>query len=202
MAWTLLGLLAASGAAAQSVLPGPPGPYVFDLRGVTMGVPQAFGFYPGIPPDTLVPARGFGIEAGGYLFLGRIGPARIGAGASVVQVRGTSAGDVAITARIVAPQVSFNFGTARGWSYLSGGVGVGQLRGHAPAGAGVEAASRGSGPILAVNAGGGARWFVAPRLAFSVDLRLHRVGARGPDGGAPGTPATVLGSASVGLSFK
>lgn len=195
-------LLIPAAASAQDVLPGPPGPYVFDLRGTTMGVPQAFGFYPAIPADALVPARGFGLDAGGHVYFGQWGPARLGIGASYVHVRGTSGEDIAITARLVAPQLSFNFGTSRGWSYVSGGAGVAQVSGRASPAAGADAASRGSGALLALNVGGGARWFFAPRFAITFDLRLHRIAEQAPRGGAPGTPASVLGSASVGLSFK
>ena len=201
--WAAVVVLAAAGAEAQGVAPGPPGPFVIDVRGASTGVPQAFGFYPDIPPETLVPARGFGVEAGAHVYFGRLGPARLGAGASYIQARGTSGEEIAATVRVLAPQLSFNFGTSRGWSYVSGGVGVAQVSGRrAPVEPGEAPASRGSGPLPALNVGGGARWFFTPRVAFTFDLRLHRVGAQEPDVGTPGTPASMLGAASVGLSFK
>lgn len=200
----LLGcVLAAGDARAQSVVPGPPGPYVFDLRATTMGVTQAFGFYPDVPADILVPSRGFGVEAGGHVYVRRIGPARLGVGATFMQVRGTTGDEVSITVRTVTPQVSLNFGTSRGWSYLSGGIGLAQVRGrYAPEALGGEALVRRSGAFAAVNAGGGARWFIRPRLAITFDLRVHRLGARSGDEVAPPTPASFHGSAAAGLSFR
>jgi hypothetical protein len=196
-------LLFAGDGRAQDVVPGPPGPYVFDVRGTTMGVPQAFGFYPEVPLDILVPARGFGVEAGGHVYFGRLGPARLGLGAAFVQVRGTAGDSVTVTTRVLAPQLSFNFGTSRGWSYLSGGIGMAQVRGRFVAEAdGTGERSRGSGPFAAINAGGGARWFIRPRVAFTVDLRAHRLAARAGGSGIPPTPSAFLAAASAGLSFR
>lgn len=184
-------------AAAQSVRPGPPGPFAIDVRGVTAALPQAFGFYPDLPLETLVPARGFGIEAGGNVYFGRLGPARMGAGASVFVVRGTSDSAVA-TLRMLSPQFSLNFGTSRGWSYVSGGVGLADVRGrYKPADA-----TRRSTAMTVLNVGGGARWFVSAHVAFTFDVRLHRLATQEASPGRPGTPATLLASAAVGLSFK
>ena len=200
----LLGcVLGAGSTRAQSVVPGPPGPYVLDLRAATIGVPQAFGFYPDVPADILVPSRGFGVEAGGHVYFRTIGPARLGVGATYVHVRGTTGHEVSITLRTVTPQVSLNFGTSRGWSYLSGGLGLAQVRGrYAPEALDGEARVRSSGAFASVNAGGGARWFIRPRLAITFDLRMHRLGARSGNDGAPPTPASFHGSAAAGLSFR
>jgi hypothetical protein len=196
-------MLAAGDAGAQSVVPGPPGPYVFDVRATTIGVTQAFGFYPAVPADILVPSRGFGVEAGGHVYVRSLGSARLGVGATYLQVRGTVGDEVSVTVRTVTPQVSVNFGTSRGWSYLSGGIGLAQVRGrYAPEAREGEALDRGSGAFAAVNAGGGARWFIRPRLAITFDLRVHRLGARSGNDVAPPTPASVHGSAAAGLSFR
>jgi hypothetical protein len=167
-----------------------------------MGMPQDAGFYPPVPDGTLVPTRGFGIEAGGHVYLRQVGPARLGAGAGLLYVRGTSGALTAMSVLILAPQVSFNFGTEDGWSYLSGGAGVAQVRGRYMAVAGSGVTSLGSGGILAVNVGGGARWFFRPRIAFAFDVRLHRLTAQAPESGSPGTPVGFLGLASAGLSFR
>jgi hypothetical protein len=197
----LVCLFQASDLHAQSVVPGPPGPYVFDVRATTMGVPQAFGFYPDVPTDILVPSRGFGVDLGGHIYVGQLGAARLGVGATYVQLRGT-AGEVAITVRTLTPQVSVNFGTSRGWSYLSGGLGIAQVRGrYAPAEFGGEGLTRSSDAFRAMNAGGGARWFIRPRLAFTLDLRVHRLGSRAGVN-APPTPASFLGAAAAGFSFR
>ena len=102
--------------------------------------------------------------------------------------------------RLVAPQVSFNFGSPRGWSYVSGGVGVATVTGRFQGRAELIDLEQQSGALLAYNVGAGARWFFLPRVAFTFDLRFHRYGAGG-DGDA-GTPSGSVGSASVGVSFR
>ncbi len=181
-------LLLAAPARAQA--PEPVGPYVFDLRGSTSSLPNDTAFFPGIPLDSLVPARGFGLDAGGHVYLFTLGPARLGLGANYVRVRGTAEG-IASTVSTVAPQVSFNFGTRDGWSYLSAGAGRAWV--EAAIERETEPSTQESGGMLSVNAGGGARWFVASRLAVGFDVRWHRLS---------GPPRTTLLSASVGLSVR
>lgn len=202
-AWCVVGTLlgAPAWALAQARPPAPPGPYVIDVRGATMGLPDDAPFYPPLPADTLVPSRGFGVEVGGHVFTGRLGPAHLGAGASFAYIRGTTT-DTAATVRVLAPQLSFNFGTTNGWSYLSAGIGTGDVQGRftsAPDGATV---SQRSGAVLAMNVGGGARWFVTRHLAVGFDLRLHHLGSGGGQDGAAGTPSTMVVLASAGLSVK
>jgi hypothetical protein len=172
---------------------------VVDVRGATGGVPSEAAFYPPLPEDTLVPARGFGFDAGAHLYGGTMGPARLGYGASVLVVRATQTVTSAV-ARLVAPQVSFNFGGPRGWSYVSGGVGVATLSGRLQGRAGLIDLEQDSGALMAFNIGAGARWFFLSRVAFTFDLRFHRYGAGGEED-AP-TPAGTIGSASVGVSFR
>jgi hypothetical protein len=188
-------------AAAQGVRPAPPGPYVIDVRGATMGLPQAFGFYPALPDETLVPARGFGIDVGAHIYVARLGPSRVGVGANLIQVRGSTPG-ISASARLIAPQVSFNFGTSEGWSYLSGGVGTAEIEGTYGGSVLDAETTRDSGITMATNFGGGARWFFTPRLAVGFDLRLHRVSAREATEARPGTPGTMVVAAAVGLSVK
>lgn len=188
-------------ATAQGIRSAPPGPFVIDVRGATMGLPQAFGFYPALPDETLVPARGFGIDVGVHVYVAELGPSRVGVGVNLVQVRGETAG-VSASARMIAPQVSFNFGTSEGWSYISGGVGTGQIEGTYGGNTLDAEASRSSGITLATNVGGGARWFFTPRLAVGFDLRLHRLAMREATTDRPGTPGSMVFAASVGLSVK
>jgi hypothetical protein len=170
---------------AQSLTPGPPGPhFVVDVRGVTFGLPTSAGLYPTVPDGGSVPARGFGYDVGGHVYVFGLGPARIGLGANVLGVRGT-APDATATMRIVAPQVSFNFGTSDGWSYLSLGAGTARMSGG-------ETASS-----SAINAGGGARWFISRHIAVGFDVRMHKIAADGDTMGASNTL-----SASVGFSVK
>jgi hypothetical protein len=172
---------------------------IFDVRGATSGMPSDAAFYPPLPEDTLVAARGFGFDVGGHVYEGRIGPAHLGYGANVLVVRATQTVTTAV-ARMVAPQVSFNFGSPRGWSYVSGGVGVASLTGRFQGPAGEIDLENDSGALMAYNFGAGARWFFLSRVAFTFDLRFHRYSAGGE--GEARTPAGMVGSASVGVSFR
>lgn len=172
---------------------------VVDVRGATGGMPSEAAFYPPLPEDTLVPARGFGFDAGAHVYGGTLGPARLGYGANVLVVRATQTITSAV-GRLVAPQVSFNFGGPRGWSYISGGVGIATISGRLTGRAGLIDLEQDSGALMAFNVGAGARWFFLSRMAFTFDLRFHRYGAGG-DEDAP-TPAGTVGSASVGVSFR
>jgi hypothetical protein len=181
----LAGVLLGSRIDAQSLTPGPPGPYfVLDVRGATSGIPTSIGLYPTVPDGGSVPSRGFGYDIGGHVYLFNLGGARVGLGVNVLGVRGTST-DATATMRIVAPQLSFNFGTSDGWSYLS--VGAGTAR--------VDAEETGSSS--AINAGGGARWFIKRHIGVGFDVRLHRIAA---DGDIMGQSTEI--SASVGFSVK
>ena len=180
----LAGVLLGSQAGAQSLTPGPPGPFVIDLRGSTSGIPTSIGLYPTIPEGGSVPSRGFGYDVGGHVYLFNLGPARLGLGVNVIGVRGT-APEATATMNILAPQLSFNFGSSEGWSYLSAGAGTARVK------AGETASSS------AINAGGGARWFIRRHIAVGFDLRWHKIAADGETMGA-----STLFAASVGFSVK
>ncbi|HVG70411.1 MAG TPA: hypothetical protein VM819_05850, partial [Vicinamibacterales bacterium] len=94
---------------------------------------------------------------------------------------------------MLAPQVSANFGTRDGWSYLSAGVGIASVATEA---ADVMPGENESGRLRVVNFGGGARWFITERLAFGFDVRAHRIAA------GSGTPKTALFAVSAGLSIR
>lgn len=222
-----LGVFSGTPAAAQIVAPGPPGPYVIDVRGATSAIPQDAGFFPPVPAGTSVPLRGSGIEVGAHVYLMRFGPARLGIGASALRVRrvtspeppasgSTSATaaaatrpDVDATLVAFAPQLSLNFGSAEGWSYVSAGVGRAQLTtGTSAFGGGgsgtsmTPARSVDSGIRSSTNVGGGARWFAKTHFAFSFDVRFHLVSAGAVEGTAAATPRTMLVVASAGISLR
>ena len=181
----LAGVLLGSQVGAQSLTPGPPGPiFVVDVRGATSGIPHSIGLYPDVPDGGHVPSRGFGYDVGGHIYLFNLAGARVGLGLNVLAVRGTAT-DATATMNVVAPQLSFNFGTSDGWSYVS--IGAGTAR--------VQAEETGSSS--AINAGGGARWFIKRHLGIGFDLRLHRIAG---DGDIMGDSMTF--SASVGFSVK
>ena len=143
-ALALAAALVSMPALGQTLNPGPPGPFVIDIRGATAGLPTSSAMYPVPPAPTttsstqtsststssttlIVPTRGFGFDAGAHVYLFGLGPARIGIGANVVWARGTTS-DAEATMDMVVPQLSFNFGTANGWSYLSGGIGPARVK--------------------------------------------------------------------------
>jgi hypothetical protein len=181
-------VLAAAPAAAQGqkAVTG----YVIDLRGSTSGLPEETAFFPGIPADTIVPARGFGFDVGGHVYLFKLGPSRIGIGANYMRVRGTAPGIVGELSTL-APQLSFNFGTADGWSYLSAGYGNASIATTVDNDSGSSTAE--SGTLDAINYGGGARWFLRRHLAVGFDVRFHHVS---------GPPRTNFFSASAGFSVR
>lgn len=206
-------------AAAQIPPPRPPGPYAIDVRAVSGAIPQDASFFPPAPTGTLIPSRGFGVDIGGHVYLMQLGPARVGVGATLLRLRGTAGPptppsspgsstpaaprtipDVQATLTSVAPQISFNFGTADGWSYLSAGLGATRLS-TATSGT-PTAATRDAGTLSTLNVGGGARWFAYRRLAFTFDVRFHLLSAGYGDGLAAPTPRATLIAASAGISLR
>ena len=196
--------------AAGQGAPDPPGPYVIDVHGVSIGLPEGAVFFPPVAAGVPAPSRGAGFDVGAHVYAGRLGSARLGFGANLVNVRGkaipqraaptttTSATPegppgAAVDLRTLASQVSFNFGTEDGWSYLGAGAGFTEViaRTLAP----VEA-RRESGRLLTINAGGGARWFLTRHIAFGFDARLYRVAA------ADTMPASMLFAISAGVSLR
>jgi hypothetical protein len=228
IAVAIAALLMPTPAAAQSSPPSTPGPYVIDIRAPMSGLPSTSGFHPVLPANTLVPKRGFGLGVGGHVHVASLGVSRVGVGLDVLRTRGTAvtpvtpststtgagtssssgtslstAGqiDVAMTMTAVAPQLSFNFGTREGWSYLSGGYGVAQIRTEATGEqesplTGRTTLVRDDGRSASINYGGGARWFIRDRVAVGFDLRFHRIAAVGT------RPVAKLVVASVGLSVR
>jgi len=203
--------MTASGATAQVVDP-PPGPFVIDARGAfsTVGRSEALALPRGLQASEL-PRRVIGLDVGAHVYPVR-GPVTLGIGASLVRIGGTqtpepvedgATADAPITAGTftltsLAPQLSLNFGTTRGWSYVGAGLGLSKLdAGRA------ESTTRVSSPqLLTLNVGGGARWFVTEHAAFNFDLRFYRVGASDLSGPYLGNPAVSLFVVSAGLSFK
>jgi len=213
-------------ALAQAVDP-PPGPYVVDARAAVSSLPQDPGFYPPAPTSTLIPTRGLGVDVGGHVYLLGLGPARIGLGASFARMTGkvsstTTSGsgsstgppapptrpDVDTTVRFITPQLSLNFGSARGWSYISAGVGQTLVRTGTSPFAGSTSSTAPLTPartlqtaaLQTINVGGGARWFKTRHVAFSFDVRFYKIAARAKEGVR--TPAMMLMTAAAGVSLK
>jgi hypothetical protein len=108
---------------------------------------------------------------------------------------------VAVEERLVsaAPQLSLNFGTGHGWSYLSGGVGKSVWALHET---GLLVGDADVEPLQTVNYGGGARWFIKNHLAFSLDVRIYQIQPGTPVPPLPGSPRTKLLVIGAGVSLK
>ena len=204
--------LAVTAAPAAGQAASVPGPWVVDLRGATSSVPTDLSFYPA-QSAAFVPSRGFGLDLGAHVYVVRLGPARLGLGANVVMLRSTATEPLApadadgtddilpaqrltLNLRTVAPQVSFNFGSRDGWSYLSAGMGIGSISTHVE---GAATAERRSGRLRSINFGGGARWFLNPRMAIGFDIRAHSLAAAGGESPTPRARAVAV---SAGLSLR
>ena len=194
------GLLVAGPVAYAQEAPTRPGPWVVDLRGVTLSLPVAAGFVPPVPNGTLLPSRGFGGELGVRWYGPNWGRARLGVGAGWIWARGTTP-KVGAVPRIqevftsITPEVSANFGTAAGWSYASLGAGTARISTVSVL-KGVTSEPATTGRVLDIHAGAGARWFTSDHLAVNFDVRLHRLAA------GEATPSTTRLVLSVGVSLR
>jgi len=203
-----------AGRAAYAQDPPPPLPHVVvDLQGLMPVFPndspqlaESRGFG-GVNGVTALPGAGMGGRAGVHLYLLKYRAITFGVGGEVAlgvsssTPAATSTGLVPVDERLVTGdgQISVNFGTGHGWSYLSGGVGRSRWSLH-PAG----------GPDLApdsqllptINYGGGARWFAKKHLAFSVDVRIYEIQTGAATAIGPGSPRTRLLTVAAGISLK
>lgn len=235
LALVIAGTVAAASAQTPTIPPptipppDPPGPYVIDVRGSTVGAPQAPDLYPPVPTGTLIPTRAFGLDLGAHVYLFRLGRARVGLGADLFRLRGTASPppppksapgtappspslapttpDITVSITTIAPQVSLNFGSSTGWSYVSAGLGRAQVDTERSSFRTGQAASRGSGQVTSQNFGGGARWFTSDHLAFTFDFRFHLLSPGEaqeivPGTLVPGTRRTRIVSASAGISIR
>jgi len=154
-----------------------------------------------------LPGAGLGLQLGLHLYPLRWRGVTFGIGAEVIGTRArqtpppTNAGLRSTEEKFLsaAPQLSFNFGTGNGWSYLSGGIGLSQWS-LLPAGE--EPLPSDTERLKTINYGGGARWFAKPHLAFSFDVRFYAINPGSPYSNFPGTPRTTLMVIGAGVSFK
>jgi hypothetical protein len=156
-----------------------------------------------------LPGRGWGALIGLHFYPLRWRAITFGIGGEVVANRSRSTPPASTTTSTLrsteekflsaAPQLSFNFGKASGWSYLSGGIGVSQWSlipdGQNPFPGDSER-------LKTINYGGGGRWFAKTHLAFSFDVRFYAINPGSPYLGHPGSPRTTLKIISAGVSLK
>jgi hypothetical protein len=57
-------------------------------------------------------------------------------------------------------------------------------------------------PLQTLNYGGGARWFIKNRLAFSLDVRIYQVQPGTPVMPLPGSPRIQLLIVGAGISLR
>jgi hypothetical protein len=201
-------------AAASSAFAQPPstriGPFVIDIRGTI----------PRFPTDATVaesrglnvndlPGTGIGVAIGAHLYLLKWRAITLGIGGEFMTSRAHSSESVvngqvyarAVTERLtsLAPQLSFNFGSAKGWSYLSGGI-ARSTWSIVPDG--LEPTPGDEEKLKTINYGGGARWFAKKHLAFTFDVRFYAVNPGTPQLGFPGTPRTTLFVGAAGVAIR
>ena len=201
----ILYALAPSTATAQPEAP--IGGFVVDLRGsaAPYGQNEELAEFRGVDPFA-TPSVGIGFEAGAHTYLYRWRAITFGAGASFHASRG-SRGPELLSAEgptlqtsftALSPQVSFNFGGRDGWSYVSGGIGTSRLS--------LRLADDDDTPpqryARTLNYGGGARWFIRERLAFSLDLRIYAISPLPPTHEHPRSPRMTLMVLNIGASFR
>src|SRR4051794_7997048 len=201
-------LSAAPPARAQD--PPPPIPrFVLDLHGTVPRFPQDATLADSREMDLAeLPGVGLGAQAGLHLYLLTWRALTVGIGGEVTANRSrheAPAGNPGLRGAqekflSASPQLSFNFGTGHGWSYVSGGIGLSQWS-LIPDGRD-EPLPGDTERLKTINYGGGARWFAKPHIAFSFDLRFYAINPGTPYLDSPGSPRTRLMIIAAGVSLK
>lgn len=202
-----LALLDCTPARAQGTAP--PGPFVIDARGgfSSVGRSEELAAPRGLQVGEL-PKRVLGVDVGAHIYPVR-GTVTLGVGASFLWMSGSQTPGVSsdgttttvnpghFAVRGLVPQLSLNFGSQRGWSYLGGGLGLSQMKVGNP-----DRDLAYSPQLLTLNVGGGARWFISEHVAFTFDGRYYRLGSKELSADYIGNPATSLFVLSAGFSFR
>ena len=195
--------------------------FTVDLHAATVGLPQAEGWVPTVPADTELPGRNWGMSGGATVYPFRLGLITFGFGASLITGKGSGSGE-SLTATIgtgstarpaptsvvrtgvtsLVPQVSINFGRKLGWSYLSAGIGRTKVSSRADAFETTPGITVPDAWNQALNFGGGARWFMKPRLGASFDVRFVKLSSRSPTEILPSAKRTQLWNISAGISIQ
>ena len=210
-------VLAAAPASAQSAdrLPW----FAVDLHAATVGLPQADGWVPVVPADTVLPGRNWGVGAGATVYPFRLGLFTFGIGASLITAKAssesltiTTGSGASATARStpivrtgatsLSPQLSINFGRRLGWSYLSAGLGRSKITSRSDAVGTTPGITMPEAWNQAINFGGGAKWFMKPHLGASFDVRFVKLGSRSATATLPSAKRTQLWNISAGISIQ
>ena len=209
-------LLALAPSVALAQQDDPVGPFVVDAHVALPSFSSDAGIAEGVGLRTdQLPERGMGFEVGAHVYPLRGRRVTLGLGASLIRARGRQApteepeeDEEAEPAAETEPtvetrfstlmtQLSLNFGSTRGWSYVSGGYGWTRRA------TGIADTTFPDGTNLGtISYGGGARWFVSTHVAFSFDLRFYRLPTQVADGDVPNSPGYTMFIGTAGLSFK
>ena len=188
----------------------PIGKYVVDARMTFPRFKQDAAIANAIGVGVLnLPTRGFGLVFGAHWYPLRVGFMTLGVGGEWVRAHrsktlntGTDAAPVNVTTNTrfstLAPQISFNFGSRDGYSYISGGIGGANYT-----------AERADTPLpdpesgsKTINYGGGARWFAKKHLAVAFDVRFYAVNPQLATATRPGYPRMTLLAMSAGVAIR
>jgi hypothetical protein len=192
---------------ADAQEPPPPIPrFVIDLHGTFTTFPADLNLAlsRGLNQAEL-PGRAFGGDVAAHVYPFKYRAVTFGLGGRITTSRARRSQTEASALRPVTerftylgPQLSFNFGTGAGWSYISGGIAAATWS-VVPDGAIRQPADEQR--LRTIDYGGGARWFAKPRLAFSFDVRLYAINPGSPGALATG-PRTTLFVIGAGVSIK
>jgi hypothetical protein len=205
----VLAVTIAPAAQAQERESEPISRFVVDARGALPRFPAdpATASSIDVTTDNL-PKRGLGFSLGAHVYPLR-GKVTLGLGAEMLishasrtlpaaEEGGADGPTVKARLSVFSPQMSLNFGSSRGWSYVSVGLGRANLTTEEETHPVVDASTK----PRDLNYGGGARWFAQPHLAFTFDLRWHRVAAQDAIAGRPAYGQTRIVVFSAGISVK
>jgi hypothetical protein len=202
----------------------PPGPFVIDVRGDFVSLaPTGAISDPFHLTKTQMPARGLGIELGGAVYPLRRKHITIGVGANWLTSRANKVPDplalpndptVRERFQTLGTQLSLNFGTSEGWSYISGGIGSSRRAiqvfpvTKTTSSSGTTTTTQSTDPLTAtgsrsktINYGGGARWFASSHVAFGFDLRWYAINPSVATTTVPALPRQTLFVANAGISI-
>ena len=187
------------------------GPFVLDVHGIVPRFPSTVTL--AASHDLFaaeLPGRGLGAQVGAHLYFLRWRQVTLGFGGEVAtsRARNTPPDKQTTTNTLRATeekfmeagtQLSFNFGTGYGWSYISGGIGRSTWS--------VIPDGRAAFPsdlarLKTINYGGGARWFAKTHVAFSFDVRFYAINPGPPYLEFPGSPRTTMVVIGAGVSVK
>jgi len=165
---------------------------------------------------TELPGAGMGGRVGAHVYLFKWRAVTVGVGGEAIVGRSSSApaGSTVLAAdgvttltlvpvderlTSVGSQLSLNFGSGHGWSYISGGIGRSRWSVH-PSGQAEIPADTESLPTT--NYGGGARWSIKRHVGFGLDVRIYEIQPGSQTQYGSGSPRTRLLVIGAGLFLK